>query len=55
MLKGDNYKPWKELIFFQLGCMDLDYAIRKDEPPLLTDNSTPGELPCINGGRDLIA
>ena len=40
MLKGDNYKPWKELILLQLGCVNLDYAIRKDEPPVPTDNST---------------
>ena len=44
MLKGDNYKPWKELILLQLGCMDLDYAIRKDEPPIPTDNSTPSAI-----------
>ena len=30
-LDGDNYKVWKERIFFQLECMDIDYAIRKDE------------------------
>ena len=44
MLKGDNYKPWKELILLQLGCMDLDYAIKKDEPLVPTDNSTPGAI-----------
>ena len=32
-LRGDNYKVWKERILFHLGCMDIDYAIRrKDEP-----------------------
>ena len=31
-LNGDNYKIWKEMILLQLGCMDIDYAIRKDEP-----------------------
>lgn len=31
-LTGDNYKIWKERILLQLGWMDMDYAIRKDEP-----------------------
>ncbi|XP_039145646.1 uncharacterized protein LOC120282878 [Dioscorea cayenensis subsp. rotundata] len=44
MLRGDNNKTWKELILLQLGCMDFDYAIRKDEPPMPTDNSTPGVI-----------
>ena len=42
-LKGDNYKIWKERILLHLGCMDIDYAIRKDEP-ILTDTNTPAEL-----------
>ncbi|XP_039141224.1 uncharacterized protein LOC120278509 [Dioscorea cayenensis subsp. rotundata] len=44
MLRSDNYKTWKELIFLQLGCMDFDYAIRKDEPLVPTDNSTLGVI-----------
>ena len=32
-LKGDNYKIWKERTLLHLGCKDIDYAIRKDEPP----------------------
>ena len=43
-LNGDNYKAWKELILLQLGCMDIDYAIRKDEPPAVTETSTPAEV-----------
>lgn len=43
MLNGENYKVWKELILLQLGCMDIDYAIRKDEPPAPTDSSTAAE------------
>ena len=42
-LDGDNYKVWKERIFPHLGCMDIDYAIRKGEP-IITDISTPAEL-----------
>ncbi|XP_020266065.1 uncharacterized protein LOC109841513 [Asparagus officinalis] len=40
-LKGDNYKVWKERVLLQLGWMDIDYAIRKDEPPGITETSTP--------------
>ena len=31
-LKGDNYKVWREKILLHLGWMDIDYAIRKNEP-----------------------
>ncbi|XP_016570318.2 uncharacterized protein LOC107868208 [Capsicum annuum] len=31
-LNSENYKIWKERILLHLGCMDIDYAIRKDEP-----------------------
>ncbi|RVW72857.1 Retrovirus-related Pol polyprotein from transposon TNT 1-94 [Vitis vinifera] len=43
-LRGDNFKIWKERILLQLGCMDIDYAIRKDEPHKITDTSTPEEI-----------
>jgi hypothetical protein len=39
-LKGDNYKIWKERILFYLGWMDIDYTIRKDEPPAITSTNT---------------
>ena len=42
-LKGDNYKVWKERILLHLGWMDIDYAIRKDEP-IITTTSTPDEI-----------
>ncbi|KAL6314081.1 hypothetical protein AAG906_011816 [Vitis piasezkii] len=38
-LRGDNFKIWKERILLQLGCMDIDYAIRKDEPHKITDTN----------------
>ena len=41
ILKGDNYKVWKERILLHLGWMDIDYAIRKDEPPAITETSEP--------------
>ncbi|CAH9128198.1 unnamed protein product [Cuscuta epithymum] len=40
-LRGDNYKVWKERVLLHLGWMDIDYAIRKDEPPAITATSTP--------------
>ena len=43
-LKGDKYKIWKERILLQLGWMDIDYAIRKDEPPAITDESSPADV-----------
>ncbi|RVW97572.1 Retrovirus-related Pol polyprotein from transposon TNT 1-94 [Vitis vinifera] len=43
-LRGDNFKIWKERILLQLGCMDIDYAIRKDEPHKIIDTNTPEEI-----------
>ncbi|XP_045802648.1 uncharacterized protein LOC123921980 [Trifolium pratense] len=43
-LRGDNYKVWKERILLHLGWMDIDYAIRKDEPPAITETSTPAAI-----------
>ncbi|XP_021732629.1 uncharacterized protein LOC110699424 [Chenopodium quinoa] len=43
-LRGDNYKVWKERVLLQLGWMDIDYAVRKDEPPVVTETSTPDAI-----------
>ncbi|XP_051144305.1 uncharacterized protein LOC127260575 [Andrographis paniculata] len=43
-LTGDNYKIWKERILLHLGWMDIDYAIRKDEPPVITETSEPDDV-----------
>jgi len=43
-LKEDNYKIWKERILLQLGWMDIDYAIRKDKPLVVTDESSPADV-----------
>ena len=40
ILSGDNFKNWKESILIHLGCMDLDLALRIDQPAPLTDEST---------------
>ena len=43
-LKGDNYKVWKERVLLHLGWMDIDYAIRKDEPLALNNTSTAADI-----------
>ena len=53
-LRGDNYKIWKERILLHLGYMDIDYAIRKSEPPEVTEESTVAELRYLSDGRDPI-
>lgn len=35
---------WKERVLLHLGWIDIDYAIRKDEPPAITDESTPAAI-----------
>ncbi|KAH6784488.1 hypothetical protein C2S52_009447 [Perilla frutescens var. hirtella] len=37
MLNGSNFKDWKENILIILGYMDLDYALRVEQPSSLTD------------------
>ena len=54
-LKGDNYKVWKERVLLYLGWMDIDYAIRKEEPPAITETSTPDAISLMKNGSDLIA
>lgn len=41
ILKGDNYKVWKERVLLHLGWMEIDYAIRKDEPSVINETSEP--------------
>jgi hypothetical protein len=43
VLNGTNFKSWKENILLVLGCMDLDYALRKEQPAPLTDKSSTDE------------
>ena len=43
-LKGDNYKVWKERILLHLGWMDIDYAIRIEEPPVVTETSSASDI-----------
>ncbi|XP_072970052.1 uncharacterized protein [Typha angustifolia] len=43
-LKRDNYKAWKERVLLHLGWLDIDYAIRKDEPPAITATSSSADI-----------
>ena len=45
-LRGDNYKVWKERVLLHLGWMDIDYAIRKEEPDPIIETSTV-EVVCL--------
>ncbi|XP_024990691.1 uncharacterized protein LOC112524978 [Cynara cardunculus var. scolymus] len=42
-LNGMNYSSWIEQIKIALGVMELDFALRVDRPPPLTDKSTVEE------------
>ncbi|CAN6713433.1 unnamed protein product [Malus baccata var. baccata] len=42
-LSGENYKKWREDVEIVLGLMDLDLALREDEPAPLIDDSTPDQ------------
>ncbi|CAN1194220.1 hypothetical protein LINPERHAP2_LOCUS42441, partial [Linum perenne] len=41
MLNGTNFKDWKRHLHITLGCMDLDLALREEQPAPLTAESTP--------------
>ncbi|KAK6140498.1 hypothetical protein DH2020_025779 [Rehmannia glutinosa] len=43
MLNGSNFKDWKENIMIILGCMNLDYALRVEQPLYLIDASSVEE------------
>ena len=51
-LNGDNYKIWKEIILLQLGWMDIDYAIRKEGPPAIIDESSRADVAIQPAQRD---
>ncbi|XP_059438548.1 uncharacterized protein LOC132171279 [Corylus avellana] len=39
-LNGDNFSDWKDKILLTLGCTDLDFALRVEEPPVPTETSS---------------
>ena len=43
-LRGDNYMVWKERVFLHFGWMDIDYAVRKDEPHPISKTSTANAI-----------
>ena len=43
ILSGLNYKRWRSNIEYTLGMMNLDMALREDELPKPTDESTEAE------------
>src|SRR3954466_2794096 len=43
ILNGTNFKDWKENMLIVLGCMDLDLALRIEQPTPLTAESTPDD------------
>src|SRR3954467_3322828 len=43
ILNGANFKDWKGNMLIVLGCMDLDLALRTEQPPSLTPASTPDQ------------
>ncbi|KAF1870905.1 hypothetical protein Lal_00030216 [Lupinus albus] len=43
ILNGNNFKDWKENILIVLGCMDLDFALRMEQPPSIMDSSISEE------------
>ena len=43
ILIGTNFSEWKEKVEFTLGVLDLDLALREEEPSQLTNDSTEEE------------
>ncbi|KAL0311622.1 UNVERIFIED_CONTAM: hypothetical protein Scaly_2923900 [Sesamum calycinum] len=43
MLNSLYFKSWKQNLEIVLGMMDLDFTLREDSPPALTDKSTSEE------------
>ena len=43
LLNGTNFKSWKDNVLIVLGVMDLDLALRVDQPAELTDESTSSQ------------
>ncbi|KAK5846508.1 hypothetical protein PVK06_002799 [Gossypium arboreum] len=40
MLNGTNFKEWKRHLLIVLGCMDIDLALREEQPAPITAKST---------------
>ncbi|XP_022893990.1 uncharacterized protein LOC111408467 [Olea europaea var. sylvestris] len=44
MLSGTNFKVWKEAVEIVLGRMDLDLALRSDQPASTPKNPNEGKI-----------
>jgi hypothetical protein len=44
MLNDNNFSDWKENLLLTLRCLELDLALRVDEPLALTEKSMPLEI-----------
>ncbi|KAI5416052.1 hypothetical protein KIW84_041190 [Lathyrus oleraceus] len=44
VLNGENFKDWKENIKLVLGCMDLDLALRKEQPASPIESTTSKQM-----------
>ena len=47
LLSGGKFSDWKDKILLTLGCMDLDLALRIEEPPIPTELSSLSEKKCL--------
>jgi len=54
ILNGTNFEKWHNHVTIVLEFMDLDYALRTDESPAITDKSTVEERQIMKSGRGLI-
>jgi len=55
ILNGTNFKKWKENVLIVLGCMDLDLALRIEQPASLTTVSSPDDGRTLRSENALIA
>ncbi|KAF7839021.1 Retrovirus-related Pol polyprotein from transposon TNT 1-94 [Senna tora] len=53
-LSGDNCKVWKESVLLNLGCLNLDYALHKEEPLVPTAANTLAEIAFLDLLKSLI-
>ena len=50
MLNGTNFKNWKENVMIVLGCMDLDLAIRTEQPSTFESDSSAEDKKAYKSG-----
>ena len=55
ILNGSIFKSWHENLLIVLVVTDLDFVLKVNSPPPLTDESTRNDKRKIEGGKDQIA